>query len=122
MADPARPGENDEALEILRRLEPAITDVQTRLGRLEKHMDHVEKRLESVEIRLGNVESRVQHLETRVEHVETTQRQHGEAIAELRGKVSQLPTLIQIVTAMVMVNAIIVAGSFGLARLLLTFA
>ena len=42
MADPARPGENDEALEILRRLEPTLTDVQGRLGRLEERVSAVE--------------------------------------------------------------------------------
>jgi hypothetical protein len=68
------------------------------------------------------MQGRLGRLDERVSAVESEQRRQAEAIAELRGKVSQLPTLIEIVTAMVMVNAIIVAGSFGLARLRPTFA
>jgi len=125
MADAARPGgTNDETLQILRRLEPAISDVQTRLGRLEDRMYHVETRLENVEIRVGDLETRVGNLEThvqnldnRVAQVEGTQRHQGESLAELRGQVSQLPTLIQIVTAMVAVNGVILALGFGVARL-----
>jgi len=41
MMDPARPGENDEALDILRRLEPALTDVRGRLQRIEDRVERV---------------------------------------------------------------------------------
>lgn len=88
MADPARPGGtgDDEATAILRRLEPALTDVQGRLGRIEE----------------------------RVQAVETEQRRQGEALAELRGRVSQLPTGLQVLGLVAAVNGVTVAIGFGL--------
>ena len=129
MADAARPGgDDDEALQILRRLEPALSDIKESIGRLDRRVEAVETRLENIEIRVGNLETRVGNLEThvqnidgRVSQVEKTQWQQGESLAELRGQVSQLPNLLQIVTAMVGVNAVIVASAFGLARLIIAF-
>ena len=129
MADPARPGENDGALDILRRLEPALSDIKDSIGRLDQRVETVETRLENIDVRVGNLETRVGNLEThvqnidrRVSQIEQTQWQQSDSLAEMRGQVSQLPNLLQIITAMVGVNAVIVASAFGLARLIIAFA
>jgi predicted nuclease with TOPRIM domain len=82
MAVPARQ-DKDEALEILRRLEPALT-----------------------------------RIEERVQAVEGEQRRQGEAIAELKGQVSQLPTVWQVLGIIAAVNGVTVAIGFGLAKAL----
>jgi hypothetical protein len=68
--------EASEALDILRRLEPVLRDIQAE------------------------------------------QRRQGETVARLDGRVSQLPTLVQIVGAVLGINAGIIALGFGLARLI----
>ena len=73
----------DEALGILRRLEPMLADIQT------------------------------EQKETRTEL-----RRQGEALARLDGRVSQLPTIWQVVGAVLGINAGIMALGFALANLL----
>jgi hypothetical protein len=68
-------GEQAEAVEILRRLEPMLTGIVAE------------------------------------------QRRQGEAIAELRGKVSALPTIWQIIGPLTAINGAIIALGFALARL-----
>ncbi len=60
----------------------------------------------------------LRRLEPVIARIDAEQRRQGEAIAELRGKVSQLPTLVQIIATVLAVNAGIVALSFGVANLL----
>ncbi len=73
----------DDAIDILRRLEPAIARIEAEQRR---HADTMTK----IAVEVG----------------------------ELRGKVSQLPTLVQIIATVLAVNAGIVALSFGIANLL----
>jgi len=54
MADPARSGE-DEALIILRRLEPALTDVQTRLQTVETEQQRLNERVSRLEGQLSQL-------------------------------------------------------------------
>jgi len=54
MADPARTGE-DEALIILRRLEPALTDVQTRLQTVETEQQRLNERVSRLEGQLSQL-------------------------------------------------------------------
>ncbi|MBI1207456.1 MAG: hypothetical protein GC191_09245 [Azospirillum sp.] len=70
---------SDESLEILRRLEPILKDIQAEQRRLAD-----------------------------------AQRKQGEDTAELKGRISQLPTLIQIIGSVLAINAGIVAIAFGL--------
>lgn len=79
----------DEATEILRRLEPAITGISTRLDKIEAEQRRLGDALTKTQVELG----------------------------ELRGRVSQLPTLVQIVGAVLGINAGIIALGFALARL-----
>jgi len=80
MANPARRGE-DETLESLRRMEPAL--------------ERMQESLRQVQIDIKDLKTRVSRLD---------------------GQVSQLPTLTQILTAVLAANARIVAVGFGLAR------
>ncbi len=73
----------DEALEILRRLEPVLNAVVTEQRKLD---------------------DRVRGL--------------GERLATVEGRISQLPTLMQIVSTMVGINGAIMALGFALAKLL----
>ena len=73
----------DETLEILRRQEPLLHDVQNEQRRLDDRV-----------------------------------RGQGERLATIEGRVSQLPTLIQIVGAMLGINAGIIALGVALAKLL----
>jgi hypothetical protein len=80
----------DETLDILRRLESALAVITNRLDKIDGRLDKLE----------------------------LNQRTQGEALAELRGKVSALPTIWQIVPAMLAINAGIMALGFALAGML----
>ncbi len=80
----------DDAVDILRRLEPAIAKLDSRLDRLEAEQRRQADTMTKIAVEVG----------------------------ELRGKVSQLPTLVQIIAAVLAVNAGIVALSFSIANLL----
>jgi hypothetical protein len=82
---------NDDATAILRRLEPMLTSVKTELTSVKTEQA---KQTEAIQqIRLD--------------------------IAELRGRVSQLPNLFQIVGPVVALNAAATAFALGLANFLL---
>lgn len=83
----------DEALSILRRIEPALAAITARLDQID----------------------------TQIERSQMEQRRHGEALAELRGKVSGLPTIWQIVPAMLALNTGVMALGFALAAMLRRF-
>jgi nicotinate-nucleotide pyrophosphorylase len=85
-AYPTPPATGTEAIDILRRLEPAIGVISARLDKVDGEL-----------------------------------RRQGELIAELRGKVSQLPTLWQVLAAVLSVNAGIMALGFALATMLANF-
>jgi hypothetical protein len=84
---------NDEALDILRRLEPTLAQM------------HGE--LRQVQTDLGEVKADLKRLDDR-------QRKQGEDIAELKGRVSQLPTIWQL--------AGLIFAIFGAAFVLIRFA
>jgi hypothetical protein len=77
---------NNEALDILRRLEPA----------------------------LSVLDERTQRIEVELKDVKAEQRRTGERLANLEGRVSQLPTMYQI--------AALVFAIFGAAFVLIRFA
>jgi predicted nucleic acid-binding Zn-ribbon protein len=81
---------SDAALEILKRLEPAISGLASRLTSIEGRLTAMESRLTTIE---GDV------VKIRVE------------VANLQGRVSQMPTTLQLLTA-------IVATVFGTAGIL----
>lgn len=59
-----RDSTNDAALEILKRLEPAIAGLATRLTAIEGRLTSVETRLGAVEISVANLQGRVSQLPT----------------------------------------------------------
>lgn len=75
----------DESLEILRRLEPVVTHIVTRLDKIETRLDKIETRLDKVEVRLDKIEIGFEKLDERLRKVEVE-------VAGLQGRVSQLPT------------------------------
>ena len=79
----------DETIEILRRIEPALS--------------HQADTLKSIQLDLAKLDDRLRCVE-------------GDG-RELKGRVSQLPTLIQIVGAVSGINAAIIALGFALAKL-----
>ena len=72
---------------------------------------------EALEI-LRRIEPILARLEGELREVKSDARRQGEAIAELRGRVSQLPTIWQMVSAFCAINAGMLALGFGLAKLL----
>ena len=60
----------------------------------------------------------LRRLEPALARVESEQRRTGERLATLEGKVSQLPTLIQITSSMLAIIAGMVAISLGLVKLI----
>ncbi len=72
---------------------------------------------ETLEI-LRRVEPALAGINGRLDKIETEQRRQGEALAELRGRVISLPTIWQIVPAMLAINAGILALGAVLAKLL----
>ena len=79
----------DETLDILRRLEPALAGITSRLDKLETELHQQGQTI----VKLGT------------------------DVARLEGRVSQLPTLVQIVGAVLGINAGIIALGFALAKL-----
>lgn len=96
-AAPVPRSPNDEALDILRRIEPVLAAIQA---------DQREMKAEIKEIK-GELKG-----------VKSDQIRHLEMVAELRGRVSNLPTIWQIVPVMVAINSAIVALAFGLVALI----
>ena len=80
----------DETLEILRRLEPLLRDVQSEQQRQFETMAKLDDRVRGL----------------------------GERLATIEGRVSQLPTLIKTVSAMLGINAGIIALGVALAKLI----
>jgi len=115
MAEPAtstgHTGADNEALDILRRLEPMLTRLDARTEGLERSVQTLGHRIEGVEGDLLKLNDRLQGVEGDIKDI-------NPRLSRLEGQVSQLPTLIQIVTAVLAVNAGIIAIGFGLARAL----
>lgn len=88
--NPRQPDRTDESLEILKRLEPLLRDVQAEQRRQSDGMVRLEARVSAID---------------------------GE-LRELKGRVSQLPTLVQIIGSVLAINAGIVAIAFGLVNVL----
>lgn len=91
---------NDEALDILRRLEPMLVGMQSQIN---------------------GMQSQINDMQVQIRDVQTEQRRMGERLATLEGKVSQLPTLQQTIATMLGVNAGVAALGFSLAGLLVKF-
>jgi hypothetical protein len=85
----AVPQQPDDALDILKRLEPAIAGLASRLTA-------IESRLTAIEVDL---------VEIRIE------------VAELRGRVSQLPTSWMMFTAIVVLIFTVMGGTFGILKM-----
>ena len=84
-----------------------LTAFGGRFAALEGRIDRVEARLERVEARLDRVEARLDRVEQILERVVVD-------LAELRGKVSQLPTTWQLVTWITGLNTGLALGIAGL--------
>lgn len=98
MANPAqRPIRPDEAVDILRRLEPMLVSIQGEQAEIRK--EQVEIRREQVEIRkeIGGLR---------------------EAIAEIRGQLKYMPTLWQVAAAVGMINSLALALALGAVKLI----
>lgn len=105
---------NDEALEILRRLEPVITNL---------HREQVEQRRELTEQR-SELSQQRQILTKLNDNVMDLR----EDVAELKGRVGgieaqlrHVPTIWQIVGAMTAINAVSIGTAFGIVKLILSF-
>ena len=72
---------------------------------------------ESLEI-LRRLEPVLTSIDKRLVVIEADQRRMGERLASVEGRVSSLPTIWQIVPAMLAINAGIVAIAFGLVNVL----
>ena len=70
-------------------LEASVGEVRTVLGRLEPLLGRIDGRLGAVETRLGAVETRLGAFDDRLRGVEL-------GVAELKGRVTELPTTIQV--------------------------
>ena len=105
MMTPAPRRTNDDATAILRRLEPLLVSVKD-------DQDSMKAELTSVRTDLTSVKT---------EQARQTEAMHQVRldIAELRGRVSQLPNLFQIVGPVVALNAAATAFALGLANFLL---
>ncbi len=98
---PPNPGnEAREAVDILRRLEPALTKLDERLRGIDDEVGEIKPALMKLDERLRNVEGEVRELKGRFTGIE--------------GRLSQLPTTWTI--------AALVFSIFGFAFLLLRFA
>lgn len=80
---------DDEALAILRRLEPALTGLANRMAGLETRMTGLEARMGALEV----------------------------GVAELRGKVSQIPTWWQMLTIIAGLILAVMGGTIGVLAL-----
>jgi septal ring factor EnvC (AmiA/AmiB activator) len=67
MAQPEHPGaDRDEAVAILRRLEPALGQVQTDLGQVQRDVSQVQTELSQVQTDVKDLNTRVSRLEGQV--------------------------------------------------------
>ncbi len=84
-----------------------LTAVEGRMDRLDGRMDGLERRMERVEGRLDRVEQRLDRIEVLLERVTVD-------IAELKGRVSQMPTSFQLVSWGLSLNVGLMIGMSGL--------
>ena len=97
MADPAGKDNNDEAVQILRRLEPALGEMHAELKQLRRDVNRLDNEVGELRSSFVNQESRLSRVE---------------------GQVSQLPTWWQTTGLFASVNAITIAFGTVLALLL----
>lgn len=76
------------------RLEDRMTDVRVLLGSMDGRLTAVDGRLTAVEGRLGAVEGRLGAIENKLTAI-------GEAVAEIKGRVMQSPTWVQLLVALI---------------------
>jgi small-conductance mechanosensitive channel len=98
---------NDEALEILRRLEPV-------LARMSSDLNAVKTDLNAVKTDLNTVRTEQARQADVLVRLDERQRKQGEDLARLDGRVSQLPTLYQL--------AGLIFAIFGASFVLIHFA
>ncbi len=114
---PGSEGPNIEALQILRRLEPLIARLATKedIARLDARVEKLDGRVQQVDSRVLQVDDRVERLDGRVEKLDDRLRKQGEDVAELTGRVSQLPTTWQLLVGVVgIISAVFALLRFGL--------
>ena len=99
---------NDEALEILRRLEPMLSGLAGAVSKLDN--------------RVSKLDDRVSKLESFMERADERGRVTDAAIAKLDGRMTELsarvPTTWSLISIMLGINAGILALGLALARLL----
>lgn len=83
----------DEALDILKRLEPALAGLASRMTGIETRMTNLETRMGALEV----------------------------GVANLQGRVSQLPTAWAMFTAIVVLIFTVMGGTVGILALARTF-
>ncbi len=82
---------NDEALDILRRIEPVLSGITNRL-------DGIDKRLDGLESRVARVEEDLHRQGEAILKMQDTMIKIQIELGELRGRVTRLPTLYQLAT------------------------
>jgi len=127
MGNPAHSddGSDDDVKQLLRKLEPTLRGISSEQARQAKVLERLDARTEAHDAALQKLETRSQsHSESiaRVakvlERLEARTQSHSESIARLEGKVGQLPTLIQVATAVAAINAISVGFAFGIVQVI----
>ena len=114
MAEPQRQNTDEDAVTILRRLEPVLAGMDERLKTVELVQQQHGERLARIEERMQGVEGHIQSLEHRVQSLETTQQHQGERLARVDGAVSQLPNLWQITSIQTAIIAVVIAAGGAL--------
>jgi hypothetical protein len=99
----------DEAVEILRRLEPVLGRISGWLWSLDGRAEKLDDRACAVETEVREVKGSIGKLDDRVRAME------GE-VCEIKGRVGELPTLIQIVSVMLGIIAILISGTVALSH------
>lgn len=117
MVEPARqlpPRDSDaaETLSILRRLEPA-------LKRMEDELKDVKGEIKGAKAEITDAKGEIKDIKAEIKDIKAEQKRMGEIVAELRGRVSEMPTLTQTITTMVGVNAGILALGVAVAKILI---
>lgn len=106
---------NDEALDILRRLEPMLSGLIT-------HVSKLDERVLKLDERVSTLDERVSKLENFMERADERGRVTDAAIAKLDGRMTELsarvPTSLQLISIMLAVNAGILGLGVALASAL----
>jgi flagellar biosynthesis chaperone FliJ len=119
MAQPEpRPPAQEDAVDILRRLEPVLLSMDERIKSMEAEQKDHRARLERIEAEQAEQRKQLAEMAGRIKALEVEQQSQSRQIAHLQGQVSQLPNIWQFTAALLALFSVIFAVAGGLVAVL----